>query len=155
MDALRQRAAAPTAVARAPRPRAAAPPRPPQDLAAAARAVGAEVSSGPDFVEISFPTPAGSAHPSSPPAAHASPPSGAAPASVARTAAPGSPSSAPAHAAANAPRALGGGAVLARATGGGSGGDLSLTDNVVEAVLRAMREENEHLGIIDGIDPLF
>jgi hypothetical protein len=25
----------------------------------------------------------------------------------------------------------------------------------VDAVLRAMREENEHLGIIDGIDPLF
>ena len=56
---------------------------------------------------------------------------------------------------ASGPRSLGGGSVLARATGGGSGGDLSLTDNVVEAVLRAMREENEHLGIIDGIDPLF
>jgi hypothetical protein len=44
--------------------------------------------------------------------------------------------------------------VLARSTGG-SDGDLSMTDSVVEAVLRAMREENEHLGIIDGIDPLF
>jgi hypothetical protein len=29
------------------------------------------------------------------------------------------------------------------------------TDGIVEAVLRAMREENEHLGILDGIDPLF
>ena len=87
------------------------------------------------------------------------PPAGATPATAAHTApvvlAGGDRSDARAPPAAAGPRSLGGGSVLARATGGGSGGDLSLTDNVVEAVLRAMREENEHLGIIDGIDPLF
>jgi hypothetical protein len=54
-----------------------------------------------------------------------------------------------------APRQLGGGATLARAASGSSsssGG--SSGDAVVGAVLRAMREENEHLGILDGIDPL-
>jgi len=58
--------------------------------------------------------------------------------------------------AATAPRQLGGGATLARAASGSSsssGG--SSGDAVVSAVLRAMREENEHLGILDGIDPLY
>jgi hypothetical protein len=109
--------------------------RPRAELAAAAQAAGANVSSGPDFMEISFP-----------------PPAGASPATVARTAAGPAPAAVAREAA--GPRALGGGAVLARSTGGG-GGELSMTDSVVEAVLRAMREENEHLGIIDGIDPLF
>ena len=45
---------------------------------------------------------------------------------------------------------------IARATtGSSSAGGGSATDSVVDAVLRAMREENEHLGILDGIDPLF
>jgi hypothetical protein len=142
MSAMRARPAAPPAVARFPRPAAPAPaPRQTDDLAAAAQAAGGAVSSGQDFLEISFPPPAGAPNRgiarAPAPAASASPPA------IARTPA-------------NPPRALGGGgAVLARATGGGSGGDLSLTDNVVEAVLRAMREENEHLGILDGIDPLF
>jgi hypothetical protein len=55
-----------------------------------------------------------------------------------------------------APRQLGGGSTLARAVSGSSsssGG--SAGDAVVGAVLRAMREENEHLGILDGIDPLY
>ena len=92
-------------------------------------------------MEISFPPPAGAT-----PATVAQPAPAASPAAIART---------PTPPAGSGPRSLGGGSVLARATGGGSGGDLSLTDNVVDAVLRAMREENEHLGIIDGIDPLF
>jgi hypothetical protein len=152
MSARRSPAEAPAAVARAPRPRASAPPRPAQDLAAAARAVGAEVSSGPDFMEISFPSPPGAAH-----------------ASVARTPAPAAPVapapwSASAHPAANAPRALGGGAAIARtassvsiarSTTGGSSSGRSAGDSVVAAVLRALREENEHLGSLDGIDPLF
>ena len=107
--------------------------QPAAELAAAAQAAGAEVRSGPDFMEISFP-----------------PPPGAAPATIARTgrAAPALPP------AATAPRTLGNPSALARSTsGGGSGG--SATDSVVDAVLKALREENEHLGIIDGIDPLF
>jgi hypothetical protein len=142
MTGLRTRAAAPRTVARAPRT-SAAPPRPPHptdDLAAAAQAAGADVHSGPDFMEISFP-----------------PPAGAAPATIAR-----SPTATPqsaGHPAANAPRPpSAGGAVLARATvdgGSGSSSGGSAGDSVVEAVLRALREENEHLGVIDGIDPLF
>jgi hypothetical protein len=126
-------------VARAARPTPSARPasqpvngQPAADLAAAAQAAGAEVRSGPDFMEISFP-----------------PPPGAAPATVARTA--DGPALPPA---ATAPRTLGNASTLARATGaGGSGG--AATDSVVDAVLKALREENEHLGIIDGIDPLF
>jgi hypothetical protein len=142
MTALRSRPAAPAAVSRAPRRRAAAAPvtQASGELAAAAQALGADVSSGPDFMEISFP-----------------PPAGVSPATVARTPAraPSGPTPAPAVAReAAGPRSLSGGSVLARSTGG-SGGDLSMTESVVEAVLRAMREENEHLGIIDGIDPLF
>jgi hypothetical protein len=131
------------AVARAPRPmpgaRPAAQPsngRPAAELAAAAQAAGAEVRSGADFMEISFP-----------------PPPGAAPATVARTAA--GPALPPAAA---APRTLGTPSALSRAvSGGGSGGGSggSATDSVVDAVLKALREENEHLGVIDGIDPLF
>jgi hypothetical protein len=106
--------------------------QPAAELAAAAQAAGAEVRSGPDFMEISFP-----------------PPPGAAPATIARTA------SGPAlPAAASAPRTLGNASALARSTGGGGSGG-SATDSVVDAVLKALREENEHLGIIDGIDPLF
>jgi hypothetical protein len=63
-----------------------------------------------------------------------------------------------ARATAHAPRTLGGaaGASIARAPTGSSGaGGGSASDSVVQAVLRAMREENEHLGILDGIDPLF
>jgi hypothetical protein len=106
--------------------------RPAAELAAAAQAAGAEVRSGPDFMEISFP-----------------PPPGAAPATVARTAA--GPALPPP---ATAPRTLGTPSALARSTsGGGSGGSAS--DSVVDAVLKALREENEHLGVIDGIDPLF
>ena len=104
------------------------------ELAAAAQAVGGDVRSGADFMEISFPAPAG-----------------AAPATVART-----PAAAPAPTGlppATAPRSLGGGAALARATSGGSSGNSS-KDSVVGAVLRALREENEHIGILDGIDPL-
>jgi hypothetical protein len=68
------------------------------------------------------------------------------------------------HPAANAPRPLGGAAAIARAatgvsiaraSGGSSGGGGSAGDSVVAAVLRALREENEHLGSLDGIDPLF
>jgi hypothetical protein len=101
-----------------------------------ARAAGAEVSAGRDFMEISFPAPAG-----------------AAPATVARATA--APSAAPLAAAppGAGPRALGGGAVLARATSSGSG-ESSSTDTVTDAIMRALREENEHLGILDGIDPL-
>jgi hypothetical protein len=133
-------------VARAPRPLPAARPangQPAAELAAAAQAAGAEVRSGPDFMEISFP-----------------PPPGAAPATVARTAAASGAVTRPlAEAAAlppaaTAPRTLGTPSALARSTGaGGSGG--SANDSVVDAVLKALREENEHLGIIDGIDPLF
>ena len=56
-----------------------------------------------------------------------------------------------------APRQLGGGATLARAVSGSSSSSSggSSGDAVVGAVLRAMREENEHLGILDGIDPLY
>jgi hypothetical protein len=57
--------------------------------------------------------------------------------------------------AAAAPRQLGGGATLARAASGSSSSGGSSGDAVVSAVLRAMREENEHLGILDGIDPLY
>ena len=79
------------------------------------------------------------------------PPPGATPATVARTAA--APASA-ALAPATPPRALGGGAALARATGSGGASGSSSKDSVVGAVLRALREENEHIGILDGIDPL-
>jgi hypothetical protein len=101
------------------------------------QAAGAEVRTGHDFMEISFP-----------------PPAGAAPATVARTAAaaPAAPASTP-LAPATAPRQLGGGATLARATSGGASGSSS-SDSVVGSVLRALREENEHIGILDGIDPL-
>jgi hypothetical protein len=130
-------------VARSPRPLgrpAAAPPTsaaPTAELAAAAQAAGADVRSGPDFMEISFP-----------------PPAGATPATVARTTAGTAPAS---LAPSQGPRSLGGGAVLARAAHDASfsASGSSNTDGVVEAVLRAMREENEHLGILDGIDPLF
>jgi len=129
--------------ARAPRPAPSASPHAAAvtpaapDLTAAAQAAGADVRSGPGFMEISFP-----------------PPAGAAPATVARQPAGPSPSAPPP---ANPARSLGGGAVLARAVSGGAGGSpgSSSTDDVVNAVLRAMREENEHLGILDGIDPLF
>jgi hypothetical protein len=83
-------------------------------------------------MEISFPPPAGAAPPGPPPA-------------IARSSA-------------NAPRSLGGpsAGMIARApTGSSSRGGSSSGDQVVAAVLRAMREENEHLGILDGIDPLF
>jgi hypothetical protein len=106
--------------------------QPAAELAAAAQAAGAEVRSGPDFMEISFP-----------------PPPGAAPATIART-----PSGPALPAGATAPRTLGNASALARSTGGGGSGG-SATDSVVDAVLKALREENEHLGIIDGIDPLF
>jgi hypothetical protein len=99
------------------------------------------VHSGPDFMEISFP-----------------PPAGAAPAAIARTPAPAPPAQGPGHPPANAPRPLGGagGALIARAVGGGgASGGGSAGDSVVSAVLRALREENEHLGVLDGIDPLF
>jgi hypothetical protein len=148
MSALRSRPAAPTAVARAPQPLAAAGPvpQPSGDLAAAAHALGAEVSAGPDFMEISFPPPSGAAS-----AAVTRPPAEAV-ATVARTPAASGPAALPP--AATAPRTLGNASTLARQTsGGGSGG--SATDSVVDAVLKALREENEHLGIIDGIDPLF
>ena len=67
-------------------------------------------------------------------------------------------SSSLARATADAPRTLGGvgGASIARSvSGSSSAGGGSAGDSVVAAVLRAMREENEHLGILDGIDPLF
>ena len=44
---------------------------------------------------------------------------------------------------------------IARSTTGGSSSGGSAGDSVVAAVLRALREENEHLGSLDGIDPLF
>jgi hypothetical protein len=125
-----------------------APPAPTADLAAAAAAAGAEIQTGGDFLEISFPPPAGIPQPST-----ASAPTGPA---IARM-----PTAAEAAGiyrdSAAAPRQLGGGSTLARATYGGSGssGGGSSGDAVVSAVLRAMREENEHLGILDGIDPLY
>ena len=115
-----------------PAPQPATAGRPPE-LAVAAQAAGAEVRSGADFMEISFP-----------------PPAGASPATIARTAS--GPALPPP---ATAPRSLATGTTLARATSGSSGGGGgAATDSVVEAVLKALREENEHLGIIDGIDPL-
>jgi hypothetical protein len=150
---LRTRATEPAAVARAARPRAAPAaqrpePQPSSDLAIAAAAAGADIRSGPDFMEISFPPPAGV------PAA-----------AVARTpAAAAAPQPAPAQHAfaldrmpAGSPRSLGGpagGGALARAARGSSGSSSS-SAGLVDAVLRALREENEHLGILDGIDPLF
>ena len=95
-------------------------------------------------MEISFPPPAGAAPLTGPPAAIARTPA-ATPAQVSRTPA-------------NAPRALGavGGASIARATQRQlERQPAGRRDSVVAAVLRAMREENEHLGILDGIDPLF
>jgi hypothetical protein len=147
MAALRSRPTAPKAVARVAKPRAAAPAPAPMsqataDLAAAAAAAGADVSSGADFMEISFPPPAGAGAVSGPPAQIARTPAGP---QIAREPA-------------NAPRPLGrpgGAAVAARAVAGSSGGSGGAQDSVVSAVLRAMREENEHLGILDGIDPLF
>jgi hypothetical protein len=122
------------------------PPAPTADLAAAAAAAGAEIQTGGDFMEISFPPPAGIPAPS----AAMSP----TPAGVARTPATAEPGIFRDSAA--APRQLGGGATLARAAvGSSSGGGGSAGDHVVDAVLRAMREENEHLGILDGIDPLY
>ena len=142
-----------------PAPRAASPratpppPTPAADLAAAAAAVGAEIHTGGDFLEISFPPPEGAAPP--PPSPLAAGPS------IARTPAGPAPTAPQApqaiyREAAPAARELGGGHTLARAASGShssSGG--SATDAVVDAVLRAMREENEHLGILDGIDPLY
>jgi hypothetical protein len=123
-------------------------PSPTADLAAAAAAAGAEIQTGGDFLEISFPPPAGVTQPST-----SMSPTGPA---IARM-----PTASEAtglyRESAAAPRQLGGGATLARAassssssSSGGSSGDA-----VVGAVLRAMREENEHLGILDGIDPLY
>jgi hypothetical protein len=95
------------------------------------------VQTGADFMEISFP-----------------PPAGVPPAAIARTPAPAPGAG---HPPANAPRSLGGaGGVIARATLGASGASGGgSNDSVIAAVLRAMREENEHLGILDGIDPLY
>ena len=107
---------------------------------------------GADFMEISVPPPAG-VSPAAPPRPSSTqavsgpmptPPS--APPAIARTPAPAGPGARPLG---------GGGAMIARAPSGGGGSGGSANDAVVEAVLRAMREENEHLGILDGIDPLF
>ena len=123
-------------------------PSPTADLAAAAAAAGAEIQTGGDFLEISFPPPAGVSQPST-----SMSPTGPA---IART-----PTASEAtglyRESAAAPRQLGGGATLARATSGSSSSSSggSSGDAVVGAVLRAMREENEHLGILDGIDPLY
>ena len=150
MSARRSPAEAPAAVARAPRPRASAPPpRPAQDLAAAARAVGAEVSSGPDFMEISFPSP-GAAHAFGGPRRRSNSTGG----TVVCARAPGCERSARAR---RRRRDLADSEqCLDRAVD-----DRRLEQRrlgrrrVVGAVLRAMREENEHLGILDGIDPLY
>jgi hypothetical protein len=124
-------------------------PAPTADLAAAAAAAGAEIQTGGDFLEISFPPPAGVTQPST-----SMSPTGPA---IARM-----PTASEAtglyRESAAAPRQLGGGATLARAVSGSSGSSSSggsSGDAVVGAVLRAMREENEHLGILDGIDPLY
>ena len=79
------------------------------------------------------------------------PPAGAAPATIAHAAAPGAGPGLPPP---TAPRSLGGGAALARATRRRLLAAARATDSVVDAVLRALREENEHIGILDGIDPL-
>jgi hypothetical protein len=123
-------------------------PAPTADLAAAAAAAGAEIQTGGDFLEISFPPPAGVTQPST-----SMSPTGPA---IARM-----PTASEAtglyRQSAAAPRQLGGGATLARAASGSSSSSSggSSGDAVVGAVLRAMREENEHLGILDGIDPLY
>ena len=124
-------------------------PSPTADLAAAAAAAGAEIQTGGDFLEISFPPPAGVTQPST-----SMSPTGPA---IARM-----PTASEAtglyRESAAAPRQLGGGATLARAASGSSSSSSSggsSGDAVVGAVLRAMREENEHLGILDGIDPLY
>jgi hypothetical protein len=123
-------------------------PAPTADLAAAAAAAGAEIQTGGDFLEISFPPPAGVTQPST-----SMSPTGPA---IARM-----PTASEAtglyRESATAPRQLGGGATLARAASGSSSSSSggSSGDAVVGAVLRAMREENEHLGILDGIDPLY
>ena len=124
-------------------------PSPTADLAAAAAAAGAEIQTGGDFLEISFPPPAGVSQPST-----SMSPTGPA---IARM-----PTASEAtglyRESAAAARQLGGGATLARAASGSSSSSSSggsSGDAVVGAVLRAMREENEHLGILDGIDPLY
>ena len=127
------------------KPVSAPPPTPTADLAAAAAAAGAEMQTGGDFLEIrSHPRPASPSRPAPwrPPV------------NIARTPATAEPGIFRDSAA--APRQLGGGSPLARATYGSSGSSGgSSGDAVVSAVLRAMREENEHLGILDGIDPLY
>jgi len=124
-------------------------PSPTADLAAAAAAAGAEIQTGGDFLEISFPPPAGV--PQTPTSMSPTGPA------IARM-----PTASEAtglyRESAAAPRRLGGGSTLARATSSSSSSSSSggsAGDAVVGAVLRAMREENEHLGILDGIDPLY
>jgi hypothetical protein len=94
-------------------------------------------------MEIAFPAPP------SVPAAAAAP---AGPAPLARTPAPPAAPGPPALARSPARDLARMGTTLARApaaaSGGGDGG-------AVDSVLRQMRLENEHLGLVDGIDPLF
>ena len=94
-------------------------------------------------MEISFPPPAGRR------AASTGPP-GRARAAPAQVSAPhAGERSAHARRPPAAPRSRG------STTGGSSGGSGGATTASSRRVLRALREENEHLGILDGIDPLF
>jgi hypothetical protein len=105
------------------------------DVEAAARAVGADVRSTAGRVEIAFPPPAG-----------ASEPVGAAPV-VARAAAtsPPMPTNRPTRAMPT---------VVGRASGTTATPAAAGQDESVDSVLRALRLENEHLGLLDGMDPL-
>jgi hypothetical protein len=110
-----------------------------------AEQVGADVHSGPGYMEINFP-----------------PPPGRGSGTLARSATSTSRAPAPLVArdmsslASNLAESIGGAAASNGHGGsGGSGGGGKDGDGVVDAVLRQMRLDNEHMGQLDGFQPFF
>jgi hypothetical protein len=110
------------------------------DLATVAQQAGADVRSGPGFMEISFPPP--------PTATGATLARATTRQGVARATDLG----AQAHDFASGATH---GAAGGHGHGSSGGGGASDADGVVDAVLRQLRLDNEHLGLLDGFNPLF
>jgi hypothetical protein len=110
------------------------------ELAAAAQAAGGQVSTASGFMEIAFPPPPSRA--------------AAAPAPPATLPQPAPQASTTPVLARTPTRDLARmGTTLARASSGSAAGGAD--GGAVDSVLRQMRLENEQLGLVDGLDPLF